>query len=299
LQNPVSLMRAPILIFWTVILSLFTAVLGAAPLRVLRLTAGQGAYWLISICLIGLSVGLNWMPLALILGVNTILVGCYTEFEERDFNLRQAAGFAVLITVLLLASGFYVWTTVIGKVWLQQVTTIVEGFLLQAQSLKINALSQVQAQDIIVQLPSAVFIFMILSLALALILESRFTRFINVRLVRREKLSEFQAPDALVWVFIFSLLGAFAQLGIKPLEVISLNTLNVCVVIYFFQGLAVMGAYFEAFRISIVWRVLWVVLLVFQLPILMSILGLVDYWAEFRRVFVKRAAQLKKKRIQD
>ncbi len=299
MQNPVSLMRAPILIFWTVILSLFTAVLGAAPLRVLRLTAGQGAYWLISICLIGLSVGLNWMPLALILGVNTILVGCYTEFEERDFNLRQAAGFAVLITVLLLASGFYVWTTVIGKVWLQQVTTIVEGFLLQAQSLKINALSQVQAQDIIVQLPSAVFIFMILSLALALILESRFTRFINVRLVRREKLSEFQAPDALVWVFIFSLLGAFAQLGIKPLEVISLNTLNVCVVIYFFQGLAVMGAYFEAFRISIVWRVLWVVLLVFQLPILMSILGLVDYWAEFRRVFVKRAAQLKKKRIQD
>lgn len=299
MQRPVSFMRAPLLIFWTIILSLFTAVLGAAPLRVLRQTVGQGPYWLISICLVGLSIGLNWLPLALILGANAVLVGSFTEFEERDFNLRQSAGFSVLITVLLLSSGFYVWTSLIGKAWFSQVIAAVEGFLVQAQTMKIDFLAQVKAQDIVVQLPSAVFIFMIVSLGLALILESRFSRWVNVRITKKEKLTDFSAPDVIVWLFIVSLLGAFAELGMRPFEVFSLNALNVCLVIYFFQGLAVLGTYFEAFRIGVVWRFLWVMLLVFQLPILMSLLGLVDYWADFRRAFVKRAAQLKKKRIQD
>ncbi len=299
MQQPAGLLRAPVLILWAVVLSALTAVLGAAPLRVLRQSAGQGAYWFISICLVTLAVGLNWLPLALILGVNAILVGAYTEFEEREFSLRQSAGFAVLITALLLASGFYVWTSVVGKGWLVQITTAVEQTLSQMTAMNVTLLSAVQAQDIVVQLPSAIFIFMIISLGLALILEKRLGHWVNLKTEHKEKLTSFSAPDMIVWVFIFSLLGAFAQLGMRPVEVFSLNALNVCCVVYFFQGLAVLGTFFESFRISLFWRFMWVILLVVQLPILMSLLGLVDYWADFRRAFVKKAAQLKKKRIQD
>lgn len=292
-------MRVPFLIFWAVTLSAFTAILGATPLRVLRRIVGQGPFWLICVCLIGLSVGLSWHSFALIFGVNTILVGCFSEFEERDFSLRQAAGFAIFITALLLSSGVYIWSALVGKMWFTQIVSIVESLLVRAQTMNMELLKEITAQDIVMQLPSAVFIYMIIALGLSLILESRASRLASAPMGLREKLTNFSAPDVVVWVFIVSLLGTFAKFGLKPVEVISINALNICLVIYFFQGLAVLGTYFEASRISATWRVLWVLLLVIQLPVLMSLLGLVDYWADFRKALVKRAAQLKKKRIQD
>jgi uncharacterized protein YybS (DUF2232 family) len=78
---------------------------------------------------------------------------------------------------------------------------------------------------------------------------------------------------------------------------ISLNVFNVCSVIYFFQGLAVLGKYFEIFKVGFFWRFMWVLLLAVQLPILMSLLGLVDYWADFRKMFTKRSAEIKKNRV--
>lgn len=301
MQKQANLKRVSLLVLWTVILSALTAVLGAVPLKTLRQIVGQGPYWLICVCLIAVSAGLGLLPLALILGINTLLVGCFKEFEEREFDLRQSAGFAILITALLFTSGFYVWTSIVGKGWLTQILTFVEALLTQAQAIKVDFLREVKAQDIVAQAPSAVFIYMIMALGLALIFEKRVSKWMKISYSHREKLADFHTPDAVIWIFIASLLGGFAQLGLKPIEIISINTLNVCLVIYFFQGLAVLATYFGAFRISAVWKVLWVFILVVQLPILMSLLGLVDYWADFRKALAKRAAQLKnekKERLQ-
>ncbi len=291
--------RAPILVLWTVLLSALTAVFGATPLRVLRQTTGCALYWVVGFAIVSFAVLAGWYPLAFIVGVHVLLIGTFAEFEEREFTLRQSASFAILLTTLFLSSSFYVWTAVAGRGWLSQLLSGVDVFLSRAKELNLGMVAELKAQDIVSQIPSAVLIFIILSLGLALIFEPKVSRWVGVKMGTREKLTDFSAPDFVIWLFIGSLLGAFGQLGVKSLELVSVNVLNVTVVIYFFQGLAVLGKYFEAFKISSIWRLLWVMILVVQLPILMSLLGLVDYWADFRKAFVKKAAELRKKRIQD
>lgn len=294
-----GVVKAPILLLWAVLLSLFTAVLGAAPLRVLRQAVGSASFWMLCITAVVSLILLGAHAFAFVFGVHTLLVGLNAEFEERDFTFRQSAGFSILITALLISSGFYTWSAWVGKGWLAQIINAVAGVLDKIASLNIDVFGAIKAEDIVVQLPSLVFIFLIFSLGLAFIFERPLARWAGVRMHYRERLSDFSVPEPIVWFFIFSLLGAFAQLGSKGIEGISLNVLNVTVVLYFFQGLAVLGKYFEVFKIGFFWRFLWVMLLVVQLPILMGLLGLVDYWADFRKAFVKKAAELKKKGIQE
>ncbi len=297
MSKQVRALRAPVLMLWAVMLSAFTAVLGAAPLRVLRHLIGGGFFWLAGITTAVVFYSLGWIPLAAVIGAQTILIGTYTEFEERDFSMRQAASFSVLLTGLFISSSFYTWTAFNGKGWLNRLLDGVQVYLDKAKQMNIQALENIKAQDIVVQLPSGILIFLILSLGLALIFERNLMRWAGLVYRRRDRLSEFSAPDAVVWLFIVSLLGAFAELGVKGLQMVAMNIFNVCSVIYFFQGLAVLGKYFETFKVGFFWRFMWVLLLVVQLPILMSMLGLVDYWVDFRKMFVKRSAEIKKKQI--
>jgi len=296
LNKTVSLARAPILVLWAILLSAFTAVLGAAPLRVLRELIGHNLFWLVGTILAAAFFMLGWYPLSAVIAVQFILIGSYAEFEDRDFTLRQAAGLSVLLTALFLTSCFYTWTAFTGKGWLAQVVQYVQTYLDKARALNMQFLAEVKAQEIVVQIPSAIVIFLILSLGLGLIFEKSVSAWAQVQATRREKLSDYTIPEFMVWVLIFALLGAFAQHGVKVVEAVSLNLLNISIVAYFFQGLAVLGKYFETFKVGPFWRVMWVLVLVVQLPILMSLVGLVDYWADFRQLFIKKAAELKKKR---
>jgi hypothetical protein len=298
LRKPTNPLRGPLLVVWCILLSAFTAVLGAAPLKVLRTKMGSGPFWLLGVCLVAGSTAAGWYPLAALLVIQVLIIGTFAEFEERDFTLRQSAAFSVLLTTLIMCSSFYIWTAFVGKAWLAQLTALVNSYLDRAASLNITVLSEVKAAELVVQIPSALVIFVMLSLGLALIFERVISNWAGVFYRRREKLTEFTAPDVVVWMFIFSLLGSFAQMHRPGVEAISLNFLNVCAVIYFFQGLAVLGKYFETFKISFFWRLMWVMILVIQLPILMALIGLIDYWADFRKVFVKKATDLKKRGIQ-
>lgn len=298
MRNSSSKLRAPLLVLWATLLSLFTALLGAAPLRVYRLMVGRAPYWLTGALLVVLAAFGGAYFFTLMFGTIALLVGIHAEFEEREFTLRQSAGFSILLTSLLLSSGFYVWAT-LTKGWFSVVTKQVSLVFEKARELNLFAFNQIQPEDIVVQLPSAVFVFLVLSLGLAFIFEKPIARWAGIRVPRREKLSDFALPDFVVWLFIIALLGSFGQFGLKAFEKLALNLLNITVILYFFQGLAVLGKYFDIFRVGLFWRFMWVMILVVQLPLLMAIVGLVDYWADFRKMFVKKAADLKKKSIQE
>ncbi len=291
--------RTPILILWAVLLSALTAVFGAAPLRVLRSSLGSSLYWIVGVAIVGLCLSFKWPALAAVFAAQVILVGVFAEFEERDLNLKTSSLLAVTLTSVLAFSLFYLWTAIVGKGWLATLVGAVTPVVDQAKAMKLGVFAELKPQDLISQLPSATVIFLIVSLALALLFEKRLSRWAQVRPSRKEKLTDFSAPDFFIWCLIASLLGAFGKVGPRAVEFAALNLFNVTAVVYFFQGLAVLGKYFETFHIGLVWRLMWVFLLVVQLPILMSLVGAVDYWVEFRKMFVKRAAEIKKKSIQD
>ncbi len=299
MRNPHLGLKVPFLILWAVILSAFTAVLSGAPLKVLRTLVGPAAYWMVGFALAFTTWGLHLYPLAFIIVTQTILVGAYCEFDERDFSIRQSALLSLVLTALVISSTFYLWVAIRGKNWLGTLTDWMSQFLLKATALNIQILDGVKPEMLIAQIPSAILIFLILSLAFSLVFEKTISKWAGLPIKRREKLSDFSVFDAMIWLFIVSLLGTFAQTGVKSLEIVSLNVFNVCVAAYFFQGLAILAKYFEIFRVGPIWRALWVFLLVIQLPIVLSLVGVIDLWANFRKFFSRRAADLRKKRIQE
>lgn len=288
-------LRVPFLILWTLILSAFTAVLSGAPLKVLRNVVGPIWFWFICICLVAAAWALKVYPVALVIAAQCILIGVYTEFEQHNFSVRQSAALSLVVSGLTVSSGFYLWAAANGKNWMATLTEVITAFLQKASQMNIQMIEGIKPEVLIAQIPSAVAIFLVLSLAFSLIFERTIFRWVGLTLRRKERLSDFSVFDAMIWFFIVSLLGTFSQTGIKAFEIVSLNIFNLCVAIYFFQGLAILSKYFEIFRVGAFWRALWVFLLVIQLPIVLSLVGVVDLWADFRKVFSRRAANLRKK----
>jgi hypothetical protein len=292
-------LKVLLLLMWTLILAVFTAVLSAAPLKAVRTSLGSALFWVCGGALTTLAVIVHWYPIAFVIGAQTVLVGAFVEFEEHGFTLRQSSIISVLIATLSGASSFYLWSAITKHNWFQVLTGWISEFLTQAANLKVQIFDGLKPETLVYQIPSAIVIFLMLSLAFALIFERMISKWAGLTIHRKEKLTEFSNPDILVWVCTAALLGAFLESSPKPLQLFSLNVLNISILAYFFQGLGVLGTYFESFRVGLFWRTIWILILVIQLPILLSLVGIVDYWADFRRFFVRKAAEIRKKRLQE
>jgi uncharacterized protein YybS (DUF2232 family) len=97
-------------------------------------------------------------------------------------------------------------------------------------------------------------------------------------------LNEWRAPETLVWVVILSgCLLIVPQLGVKLLGV---NGLIVMMMIYFFQGIAIVSFYFEKKEVPRILRGLLYGLIVLWQPALLLVMvaGLFDMWIDFRRI---------------
>lgn len=92
----------------------------------------------------------------------------------------------------------------------------------------------------------------------------------------------FRNPDLLVWVVIAA---GFAMLVPDPaVSRVALNLLVVTGFIYFFQGLAVLLAFFARISLPPLARVIFWLMIMFQpyLVLAIAILGLFDTWGDFR-----------------
>ncbi len=97
-------------------------------------------------------------------------------------------------------------------------------------------------------------------------------------------LNQWQSPEILVWGVIASIVMLLVpNTGIK---VIGVNGLVVLMVIYFFQGIAVMSYYFEKKSIPLVLRWLIYAFIAIQQFLLLIVIGLgfFDVWANFRKL---------------
>jgi hypothetical protein len=90
-----------------------------------------------------------------------------------------------------------------------------------------------------------------------------------------------KAPDILVWGIIAS--GAFMLIPMNTFNILGCNMLIVLLVIYFFQGIAVMSFLFEKKNVSNPVRMLLYSFLVLYFNIVIIGIGLFDVWADFRK----------------
>ena len=97
------------------------------------------------------------------------------------------------------------------------------------------------------------------------------------------RLNQWKAPEPLVWVAIAS--GVLLLLGNPGLKMLGINGLIVVMMIYFFQGIAIVSFYFEKKQFPKILRgILYGLIAVQQLLVLVVIgVGFFDMWVDFRR----------------
>lgn len=282
---------------WAVLMTALTYILGGASLKVLRRKSGRTIYWGLTLVLSVVLVALQFQLLSAAFFSLVLLIGVFGELEDLGLGFNVSAFFALVINALIWAGTFLFWMSITGPKWSAMVLSAVESLLKPLEVY--NPGLQVKYFDLMLQLPSVILMMWMATIYLAILLESRLTSRdresdLMVRsesLPMREQLKEFRVPDAAVWIFILSLLGKFAGFSNQTVEALSANALNICFMLFFFQGIAVVARSFEKVRLGLIWQTLFMVLIVVYLFLFVSVLGLVDYWFDIRARLAKGPAQ--------
>jgi uncharacterized protein YybS (DUF2232 family) len=97
------------------------------------------------------------------------------------------------------------------------------------------------------------------------------------------RLNQWKAPEPLIWVAIAS--GGLLFFGHPGIKMLGINGLIVIMMIYFFQGIAIVSFYFEKKQFPKVLRVLLYGLIAVQQLLLLVVIavGFFDMWIDFRR----------------
>jgi hypothetical protein len=75
------------------------------------------------------------------------------------------------------------------------------------------------------------------------------------------------------------------RLGSDDLLILGSNVFNVALILYFFQGLAVTEVFLLAMRAGLFFRLFTYFILIGQLFFVVSAIGVIDFWVDFRRRF--------------
>jgi len=97
-------------------------------------------------------------------------------------------------------------------------------------------------------------------------------------------LSEWKAPESLIWFAILA--GFLIVLPHKGLKLFGINGLIIMLVIYFFQGIAIVSFYFDKKGFPKILRGILYGLIALQQFVLLLVIaaGFLDLWIDFRRL---------------
>lgn len=285
-----------LLIAAAMLLSASTFVFGAIPMRAVRLAYGRLVYWG-GFALASAGFALVGMPAyAILMFAMVVVVGVYTDVEEHGGSVFISGLLAILASLGMAALSGGLWIQRSKIHLMDEVRAIVATIEANAAAGRPNF--NLNAEAIIQQLPSIAVIAVIAALALALICERRALAFVVKRPMTspasEARLSSFRIPDVFIWLTIAALFGAFVKHGHSLVETVSVNSLNVLVILFFFQGLAVVSHAFRAFKVAPFWQGLWYIVLVLQLFLIVSLVGFVDFWIEFRERLARKSAATNK-----
>lgn len=278
----------------SVIASMLFSFLGAPFLRAFAVSSGSKVFW---------SVGTLFVTTLFVLGMHDsqisqaaiyvgaiwMTLGSYNELEKRGVNWKQAGSVSLLMGIVFAALGY----TVLGH---QHNNTEVLNQVVQpiSESLKTAFPNNpIEVAMIKAVLPGIFVASLFGALAFGFLLESRVVRMFGIqkfKVASSLKWLEFRLPDLFVWVSLFALLFSVVNLGNNLLQMISINVLIVSSVAYLVQGLVVTEFMMRYLRFGPLSRTITYLFIFFQLAPFVVFVGLIDYWADFRK-FVRRKAK--------
>ena len=271
----------------SVAVSVLFSFLGAPFLRALSVTAKPKVFWTAGIMLSAILMALGLTLASVYIGATWVTLGLYSELEKRGIDWRKA-GLASLVAGVVFATLLYGVTT---KYLDQQVIWSELLTPLQQTMNKAFPENPMDVMSLKAYVPGIFSAMLFSSLALGFMLESKVTRLFNIRQTRVAsglKWLEFRLPDLFIWTSLFAAFFSLVPVGISSLEKISLNIVIVSVVAYFFQGLAITEFLTRTFRFGPFSKMVLYILIVLQLAPAVVLIGLTDYWVDFRKRLRKK-----------
>ncbi len=271
----------------SVVMSVLFSFLGAPFLRALSVTAKPKFFWTSGIVLTAALLAGGLTLASIYISAIWMTLGLYSEFEKRGVNWRTAALFS-LTAAILFSSAYYSLTI---KYLDQQ--NILSELLTPLQQTVNKAFPDNPIEIVTLKsyVPGLFFAMLLSSLALGFMLEAKVNRLFSLRQVRIAsalRWLEFRLPDLFIWTSLFAALFSLVPVGIPVLQKMSLNIVIVSVVAYFFQGLAVTEFLTRTFRFGPFSKMILYILIVLQLAPAIVLIGIIDYWADFRKRLRKK-----------
>lgn len=281
------------------VIGLFISVF--VPLPVLfyrsRLGRSQGALILVCVTVI-VAFAMQWRSLTpAVFFFELGLIGfVLSEMFELNLSLEKTVGLTtglVLLVGLALVAIYEMFSA--GTLW-DRLTQYLSRNLELALDMyrqmdipadQINALSQSMEGILYVMvriMPAIVVVSVLLVVWGNLLLARPLLRSKKLFYPAFGALNEWQAPERLVWVAIFS--GFLLLIPHNSLKFLGVNMLIIMMMVYFFQGIAIVSFYFEKKQFPRLLRGILYGLIVLQQFVLLLViaLGFFDLWVDFRRM---------------
>lgn len=239
---------------------------------------------------------LHLMPLLFIYGTVGILLG---EAMDLGFSLEGTVALVVAGSAVITASGLLLSMGLSPSEALVSMKKGLAKSIDQAHEVlrEINpkrGYTREQLEgftDLVMRTSPALFVNGIVFLVWANLLVAKrlFARH-NLQVYPPQDLTRWRMPEWAVWPAIGS--GFVLWLTSGVVEAAGMNVVVVMVLLYFFQGLAIVAYYFEVNKLPPLFRIMgYSVIVIFQqfLVPLLSLAGLFDTWFDFRRLKPREA----------
>lgn len=280
-------LKLGLMVIMSIIGSALPFILVAPIIRVAYKNHSRIAFWLAFTIGVIFLVLVGLVPIAISLMCITLLIGLFSEIFEKFKKLFIAGFIAVSVSSLTTILATQQWLIYKGTNLTTRLHEQIQIILKQAQQM--NSSVKLDPEVLVSQAPSVLVALLVLSLALALIFELPITKLMKLPIEKVEHLNllNFKLPEGFIWIAMISFLFSFIDVGSKPLSMTATNIINVMVVLYFLQGLAVIETFFVALKLGFLVRFMTYVVFLIQLFFLVAAIGLIDFWVEFRKRFVR------------
>jgi hypothetical protein len=266
-------------------LTLTTVIFAPLPLMLLRRNGGRTSFVVGSILA---SAALIWfatpMVVSAFLGA-VILTFVLEESESQNLGYTSS----VFVTLLVIV-GFSAIATgyAIEHYGFDPVVFARNQLSLALTQITLPTGVTVDKEALIKQLPSALIILIVLSIWANSIIVPKMEKLFGwepIYLKHTFVSGEFRSwklPDSFVWLALLSAAGTFLEIDPEWSHWVCANVFNVVVMLYFFQGLAVVVDFFAVKKISALWRMVAYIFIFSQLFLMVAFLGFADLWVGFR-----------------
>ena len=215
-------------------------------------------------------------------------LGSYGEMEKRGVSWRLAGSASLLAGIFIAWIGYFL----ISK---NQSEPNILVQLVEPLQLALNKAfpeNPIEATALVGYVPGIFVASLFGALALGFLLESKVSSLFQIPI---EKVAsglrwlEFRLPDIFIWVSLFALLFSVVDFDQKLLKLVSINLIIFSAAAFFFQGLAVVEFTMRFMRFGPVMRFITYALILLQLAPFIVFIGLIDYWADFRKLLRRKA----------